>query len=105
MREAFNATALDLVPAGVDGRTGAGILRADSVLGYTGGTPQPLVKAQPPDVLSPTGDGDAFLEPGESATLRLPVKNVGDGTATGVSVTVTTGDARAVVTPRNPVLR
>ena len=43
--DAFDATALDLAPAGVDGRTGHGIVRADSVLAYTGATPQPLVKA------------------------------------------------------------
>ena len=50
VREAFDATALDLAPAGVDGRTGHGLLRADSVLGYTGATPQPLVQAQRPTV-------------------------------------------------------
>ena len=67
MRDAFNATALDLAPAGVDGRTGHGVLRADSVLAYTGATPQPLVRAQQPDVTPVTGDGDAYLEPGETA--------------------------------------
>ena len=50
VREAFNATALDLAPAGVDGRTGHGLLRADAALSYTGGTPQPLVRAGAPDV-------------------------------------------------------
>ena len=49
-----------------------GILRADSVLEYTGGTPQPLVRAQQPRWAPITGDGDAFLEPGESATLARP---------------------------------
>ena len=68
VREAFDATALDLVPAGVDGRTGHGILRADSVLDYTGATPQPLVRgAAARRDARPTGDGDAYLEPGESA--------------------------------------
>jgi subtilisin-like proprotein convertase family protein len=46
-----------------------------------------------------TGDGDAFLESGESGTLALTVRNVGDGTATGVSVRVSTDDSRATVTP------
>ena len=49
VREAFTATALDLTPAGPDNRSGRGILRADSVLDYTGATPQPLVEAQQPD--------------------------------------------------------
>jgi subtilisin-like proprotein convertase family protein len=88
VREAFDATALDLAPAGVDPRTGHGLLRADRVLDYTGATPQPLVKAGQPSVSVTTGDGDAFFEPGETATLSLPVTNAGDGTATGVSVSV-----------------
>jgi hypothetical protein len=50
VREALHATALDLAPAGVDARTGHGLLRADSALAYTGGTPQPLVQAGAPDV-------------------------------------------------------
>jgi subtilisin-like proprotein convertase family protein len=99
LREAFNATALDLAPAGVDGRTGHGLLRADAVLDYTGATPQPLVKAQEPGVTVTAGDGDAFLEPGETASLALPVTNVGDGTATGVNVRASSADAP--VTPRN----
>jgi subtilisin-like proprotein convertase family protein len=100
VREAFNATAFDLAPAGIDARTGEGIIRADRVLNYTGATPQPLVRAETPTVTPDTGDGDQYLEPGESAVVALPLKNVGDGTATGVNVTATTDDARARLTPR-----
>ena len=54
-----------------------------------------------PTVTPVTGDGDAFLEPGETATVALPVTNVGDGTATGVSVTGDEhGDPQAQLTPR-----
>jgi subtilisin family serine protease/subtilisin-like proprotein convertase family protein len=101
VREAFGATALDLIPNGVDGRTGSGLIRADRVLAYTGATPQPLVKAGTPTVTPVSGDGDAFLEPGESATVALPATNAGDGTATGVSVTVTSSDPQVTITPRN----
>ena len=100
LRSAFEATALDVAPAGVDGRTGHGIVRADRVLAYTGATPQPLVRAGSPTVTPITGDGDAFVEPGETATVALPVTNVGDGTATGVSVTATTADPQVRLTPR-----
>ncbi len=100
VRQAFAATALDLTPAGVDARTGAGIVRADRVLAYTGATPQPLVRAGAPAVTPLDGDGDEFLEPGETANLALPVTNVGDGTATGINVTVDTGDALVTITPR-----
>ena len=101
VREAFNATALDLAPAGVDARTGQGIVRADRVLAFTGATPQPLVRAGSPTVTPTTGDGDEFLEPGERATVTVPATNSGDGTATGVSVTASTGDEQATVIPRS----
>jgi subtilisin-like proprotein convertase family protein len=99
VRDAFAATALDLAPAGVDARSGHGILRADDVLAYTGATPQPLVEAQQPAVVT-SADGDLFLEPGETATLRIPVTNTGDGTATGISAVVTSPDADVTIAPR-----
>jgi subtilisin-like proprotein convertase family protein len=101
LRAAFEATALDLAPDGVDGRSGHGIIRADRVLEYTGATPQPLVQAGTPTVTAAGGDGDAYLEPGESGTLTLPVTNVGDGAASGVSATVSTADPGVTITPRS----
>jgi subtilisin-like proprotein convertase family protein len=76
------------------------VLRADRVLDYTGATPQPLVKTGQPTVTDSGGDGDGFLERGETGTLTLPVTNVGDGTATGINVTVTSDDPLVTVTPR-----
>ncbi|WP_229069042.1 S8 family serine peptidase [Actinoplanes sp. DH11] len=100
IRAALTGTALDLAPAGYDNRTGHGVIRADLLLRNTGATPQPLVRPGTPAVTPATGDGDAYLEPGERATVTLPVRNAGDGTATGVNVVVETDDPRAVVTPR-----
>ena len=106
IREAFAATALDLVPAGYDGRTGHGVIRADRVLEYTGATPQPLVRAGTPSVTPVTGDGDAFLGAGgERRRWRFPAANVGDGTATGVSVTATTSGPRGDDDAAQPVVR
>lgn len=99
VREAFDRTALDLAPKGVDDRTGHGVILATRVLANTGATPQPLVTAGTPTVTPTTGDGDAYLEPGESASVSLPVTNVGDARATGVSVRMTATDAKATVTP------
>lgn len=99
LRDAFDATALDLSPAGVDNRTGHGVIRADKVLAYTGATPQPLVQPGPLSVLTTT-DGDTYLEPGETGTVSVPAVNVGDGTATGVSAVITTADPQVTVTPR-----
>ena len=69
VREAFEATALDLAPAGVDGRTGARDRPRRPVLDYTGATPQPLVRAGAPAVDADRRRRDAYLEPGETATL------------------------------------
>ncbi|MEV4422237.1 S8 family serine peptidase, partial [Patulibacter sp. NPDC049589] len=100
IRAALNSTALDLAPAGYDNRSGHGVIRGDLVLRNTGATPQPLVRAGTPTITPATGDGDAYLEPGEQATVALPAENVGDGTATGVNVVVDSDDPRATVTPR-----
>jgi subtilisin-like proprotein convertase family protein len=101
IRAALTGTALDLTPAGTDNRTGTGVIRADLLLRNTGATPQPLVQAGTPTITPTTGDGDAYLEPGEQATVTLPAVNVGDGTATGVSVVVDTDSPLATVTPRS----
>ena len=84
----------------MDPRTGYGLLRADRVLAYTGATPQPWVVIGQASIVS-TSDGDAILEPGESAQLTVPVTNSGDFLATGVSVTLTPSVAGASVTPRS----
>lgn len=100
IRSALTGTALDLAPTGYDNRTGYGVVRADLLLRNTGATPQPLVRAGTPTVTPTTGDGDAYLEPGENAIVALPAVNLGDGTATGVSVVVDSDDSRATVVPR-----
>jgi subtilisin-like proprotein convertase family protein len=100
LREALTTTALDLAPAGYDNRSGFGVIRADTVLRFTGATPQPLVEAGTPTATPVTGDGDTFLEPGEQASVAFPAVNTGDGTATGVNVVLTTDDSRATITPR-----
>jgi subtilisin-like proprotein convertase family protein len=100
MREALTGTALDLAPAGFDNRSGFGVIRADNVLKFTGATPQPLVEAGTATATPVTGDGDAFLEAGEQATVAFSAVNNGDGTATGVNVVLTTDDSRATITPR-----
>ncbi len=99
VRSAFDATALDLTPPGTDTRSGKGLIRADRVLANTGATPQPLVRAGKATVTPTTGNGNAFLEPGESGALSVPAVNSGDGTAQGVSVRVRSTDPLVTITP------
>ena len=98
VRSALTSTAIDLAPPGVDNRTGHGVVLATTLLRRTGATPQPLVRAGTATVV-PAGDGDPYLEPGESGILTLPVTNVGDGRATSVSAQLTSNDPKVTVSP------
>jgi hypothetical protein len=98
VRAALINTAVDIEAPAVDNVSGAGVL-ADRVLAYTGASPQPLAVAQQPTVAA--DDGGAFLDPGDTATVPLPVTNNGDGTAVSTSVVLTSptpgGDHRAAL--------
>jgi subtilisin-like proprotein convertase family protein len=59
---------------------------------------QPYLRVDPP-VVTGSGDGDAFLEPGESGTVALPVTSVGDVRAAGVTVTLRSSTPGVVVAP------
>ena len=99
VREALLNTAVDLAPAGVDNRSGHGIILADRVLGYTGASPQPFANATDPTVRA--NDGGAFLDPGDTATVTLPVTNTGDAAAVSTSVVLTSPTAGVVIAPRS----
>ncbi|MEV6244412.1 S8 family serine peptidase [Lentzea sp. NPDC051838] len=100
VKEALVATAIDIVESGVDNRTGAGIVMADKALAYTGASPQALAKAQRPTIVN-DADGSAFLKPGTTATVTVPVANNGDGTAASTSVVLTTPTAGVTIAPRS----
>lgn len=99
MRDAFAATAIDIEESGVDGRAGYGIPLADRVLAHTGASPQPLVVATAPTVVSP--DGDPHLRPGETGTVTLPVTNIGEAAAVSTSVVLTSPTPGVTVVPRS----
>jgi len=98
VREALTSTAIDIAEPGVDGRSGHGVILADRVLAFTGASPQPLAVAETPKV-TPAGGGE-FLQPGDTATVSLPVTNIGDGTAVSTSVVLTTTTPGVTVAPR-----
>ncbi|WP_033433387.1 S8 family serine peptidase, partial [Saccharothrix syringae] len=100
VRQALTATAVDIAQAGVDNRTGAGVVRADLALAYTGASPQPLARAQRPTVVN-DADGSQYLKPGTTATVTVPVTNVGDGTAASTSLVLTSPTAGVTIAPRS----
>jgi subtilisin-like proprotein convertase family protein len=98
VRAAILASALDIEAPGTDPDTGAGIIMANRLLNRTGAIPQPFVVAGDP-VVGTSTDGDQFLEPGESATLNIPVTNTGDALARQVRVALSTPTAGVTITP------
>ncbi|GAA3857377.1 S8 family serine peptidase [Saccharothrix violaceirubra] len=99
VREALATTALDLVEPGVDGRTGAGVLRADLALDFTGASPQPLVKARRPTPVNEV-DGTPYFKPGTTAAVTVPVHNSGDGLAASTNVVLTSPTPGVTIAPR-----
>ncbi|MET9231221.1 S8 family serine peptidase [Lentzea sp. NPDC003310] len=100
VKEALVTTAIDIVESGVDNRTGAGIVMADRALAYTGASPQALARAQKPTIVN-DADGSAFLKPGTTSTVTLPVANNGDGSAASTSVVLSTTSAGVTIAPRS----
>lgn len=99
VRAAMVSSALDIEAPGRDRDTGAGIVMATRTLAVTGSTPQPYAVAGDPQVTPVTGDGDAYLEPGESGDLAVPITNLGDTAAASVTAQVSTTAAGVTVTP------
>jgi subtilisin-like proprotein convertase family protein len=99
VRAALINTSVDITASGVDNVSGAGILLADRVLAYTGASPQPLAEAQAPTVRA--NDGGAYIDPGDTATVTLPVTNRGDGMAVSTSVVLSSPTPGVTITPRS----
>jgi len=98
VRAALRRTNLDIEAPGPDRDTGTGIMAAGPLLQDLGAKARPYVVAGAPRVTTST-DGDAFLEPGETAVVRVSVTNVGDATAKHVSVTVASPSPDVTVRP------
>jgi subtilisin-like proprotein convertase family protein len=99
VRTALTSTAIDIEAPGYDRDTGFGIVMANRVLQFTGATPQPFAEAGAPVVTPTTGDHDAFLEPGESASVAVPVTNIGDAAAAATRVQLTTTTPGVTISP------
>ena len=84
----LTTNALDIMVAGADRDSGAGILQAFQAVSATGATPQAVV--QPLSVAVNFSGGNAVLDPNECNTLALPLINVGPVGATAVSMTLST---------------
>lgn len=98
IRNALTQTALDIEARRNDRDSGFGIIDAFSALQFIGATPMPFLEL---GTVTPTvtgGDGDAFLEPSESASLSIQLINIGGATALGVHATLTTSTPNVAIT-------
>jgi subtilisin-like proprotein convertase family protein len=98
IQNALTMTALDIEALGIDRDSGAGIVDAFAALQFIGAAPAPFLESGAAVATPAGGDGDGFIEPGESGTLTATLVNVGGATAVGVSATLTTTSPGVTIT-------
>jgi subtilisin-like proprotein convertase family protein len=96
IRQALTVTALDIEAAGFDRDSGAGIVDAYAALQFI--APTPVLQLGTVVATAVGGDGDAFIEPGESGNITATLANIGGATAIGISATLTTSTPGVTIT-------
>jgi subtilisin-like proprotein convertase family protein len=98
IRTALTRTAFDIEAVGRDRDSGFGIVNAFGALQNIGATPMPFLELGTVTAAPATGDGDAFIEPGESATVSTQLLNIGGATATNLVGVLSTSTPGVTVT-------
>lgn len=88
VKQSLLSSAIDIEAAGNDRDTGAGIVMADAAMTAIGAAPAATLTLASSTVTPVAGDGDAFLEPGETAEVAVSYTNVGGASATNVHATL-----------------
>ena len=107
VRRALQESALDIEAAGRDRDSGFGIISAFGALTFIDAPPAPFLDLGTITATPTTGDGDAFIEPGESASLLTQLVNLGGATALdveGVIATSTPGVTLGVSASDYPII-
>ncbi len=98
LRTTLTATAIDIEAPGVDRDSGAGIVMAFEALQSIGASPSANFEAGTITIAEAGGNGNGVIEPGESATLTVQLRNTGVVNATGITATLTINTAGVTVT-------
>ncbi|MDQ3252867.1 MAG: PA14 domain-containing protein, partial [Acidobacteriota bacterium] len=98
IRATLTSTALDIEAPSVDRDSGFGIVMAFQALEAIGAQPAPTLNRGTVTATPVGGDGDSFIEPGESGALSVELLNIGGATATNVSATLTTATPGVTIT-------
>jgi uncharacterized repeat protein (TIGR01451 family) len=88
VRAALVAGAIDIQAAGADRDTGAGIVMAGAALQAAGAQPLPVLAVGAVTTAQVTGNGDAFVDPGEDWSLFVTLRDAGGAAARQVSATL-----------------
>lgn len=101
VRQALTQSALDIEAPGRDRDSGFGIADAFGALQFIGAPPAPFLELGDVTTNAVGGDGDPFIEPGESATVLAELVNVGGATALTVKGKLATSTPGVTVTTAN----
>ncbi|MET0752794.1 MAG: S8 family serine peptidase, partial [Pyrinomonadaceae bacterium] len=89
IRTTLTSTSIDIEAAGVDRDSGTGIVMADAAFASLGLlAPPAYLSLGTPTVDDVGGNNNDYLDPGEGATVNIPLINTGVATATIVSGTL-----------------
>jgi len=89
VRTILNSSAIDIMSAGVDRNSGAGIIMADAAMRAAGIPGPAFVTLVSVNASDDPGNGNGYIEAGEGARLILPLANYGALTATQISAALT----------------
>ncbi len=100
IRTALNTSAIDIEAAGVDRDSGVGIIMADTAVQATGAAAGAAnLTIGTATITDIGGNTNGFIEPGERATLSIPLLNTGINSATTVTATLSSTTPGVVITP------
>jgi subtilisin-like proprotein convertase family protein len=98
IRTALSRTALDIETPGLDRSSGRGIIDAFAALADIKAKPSPFLELGTVTAAPSTGDGDAFIEPGESATVTTQLVNIGGAATSNLNGLLTTSTPGVTIT-------
>ena len=97
----LEVTSVDLGPTGKDMDYGAGRIDALAAINHITGSGGPMLVMQGMTVLDPGGNNNGRVDPGETAQLEMTLRNTGGAACNNTAGTLTSGDARLVVSDAN----
>ena len=98
IRTALTSTAIDIMSAGTDNISGAGIIDAFSATQSLGVAGTAFLQATNITALENPGNGNGVLDAGENATMSVVLRNDGVASATAISATLTSSTPGVTIT-------